>query len=528
MKKVYLKPNIAIEPLFCGWYLWSYLLPPHTAGLFLKNRYLKTIESYLSSPELHQRAAENPKLVGGQFMNIVAENLAKINDIYINMKHQTAPLVALAQDIEDLNKLILEDGNGHSLENSYAKIPQRLKGCIELVYDHNNFPMIHFFEKPLYDRFYNEKLQSILLTPLYDDKRKFVLSTPRICSKEELELSCTLKSPMLDTLCNSREQGVYLSQLSDEFNVDKDKLSSYFAEQPLKKEESRHYQEEGVRVRYFGHACILLQTKATTILLDPLISYYQTESGVNRFSLNDLPDVIDYVIFTHNHLDHIAFETLMFLKNKVKHFVFPRSLGGTLLDPDVRQILRMQGYQGLIPLDKMEGIAIPDGTIISFPFLGEHGDLNIQCKSSFYIELLGKKFLFAADSNNLDSALYDYLYEKVGAIDTLFLGMECLGAPLSWIYGPLLTTKVKHAHSQSRRYSGSDANKGYALIQSIKAKEVYIYAMGQEAWLSHIMTLDYQPDSIQITESDKLINQCRNCNVYAKRLYGKDEWVYTK
>ncbi|MEK0397243.1 hypothetical protein WNX13_09515, partial [Lactobacillus delbrueckii] len=66
----YLKPNVAIEPLFCSWYLWGYLIPPHTAGYFIKNRYLKMMNSFLENPELHRAAAKNSKLAGGQFIDL--------------------------------------------------------------------------------------------------------------------------------------------------------------------------------------------------------------------------------------------------------------------------------------------------------------------------------------------------------------------------------------------------------------------------------------------------------------------------
>ena len=529
MTKMYLKQHIAIEPLFCGWYLWSYLIPPHTAGLFLKNRYLKNMQSFLMSPDLHRTASQDPKLIGGQFMNVSDEHIKTIEKMLAETSLDAAPLINLAQSIEDLNQLLLDEGNGNSLEALYEKVPEALKGCVELVYDHNNFPMINFFERPLYDRFYNEHLQTILLTPLIKDKRTFVLSTPRVCERDEMQLSCSISSTALNMLCDAREHGLEFNKLADELKLttkETEKLKEFFTEnQPVKKE-TRQYDGEGVRIRYMGHACVLLQTKNISILVDPLISYHQPESEIDRFVLNDLPDVIDYVIFTHNHLDHIAFETLIFLKHKVKQYIFPRSLGGTLLDPDLKIILHQQGYKGLVPLDKMEGIAIADGTIVCFPFLGEHGDLNIQSKAAFYIKLLDKKFVFAADSNNLETALYDYLQDKTGPIDGLFLGMECHGAPLNWIYGPLLTTKVSPAHNQSRRYSGSDAAKGYSLVSALKAKQVYIYAMGQETWLTHIMALDYQADSIQLLESDKLIERCQHNKIQARRLFGKDEWVY--
>ncbi len=86
-------------------------------------------------------------------------------------------------------------------------------------------------------------------------------------------------------------------------------------------------------MRYFGHACILVETKISAILIDPLISYYGYLSSVSHFSDVDLPDTIDYVLITHNHQDHILFETLLPLRHKIRNVVVPRTRsGGALQD----------------------------------------------------------------------------------------------------------------------------------------------------------------------------------------------------
>ena len=93
----------------------------------------------------------------------------------------------------------------------------------------------------------------------------------------------------------------------------------------------------------------------------------------------------------------------------------------------------------------------------------EHFDLDIQSKLSYCIQLKGNKFLFAADSNNLEPYLYDHIFDFIGSIDMLFLGMECDGAPLTWLYGPLLTTPLKRTHDRNRTLSGSNFEEAWAI-----------------------------------------------------------------
>ncbi len=527
MKK-YLKPNVAIEPLFCSWYLWSYLVSPHTAGYFLKNRYLRIMKSFLESPELHRLAANNPKVAGGQFLNLDDNGLKKIESIVMHTEKEAGKLLQLANDITSFNELVQTKGDGSSLEPLYQAIPDSLKGCVELVYDQDNHPKINFFERIIYDKYYDSSLQSVILTPLKNDLRSFVLSTPRIALEKEISLPLNFNSNILSQISRSRSKGVNLEKICEELLLDNEgrKLfNELFSDIPFALTDAK-VELNNIRLRYFGHACILLETSDVSILIDPVVSYFQPEGGIERFTFCDLPEYIDYVVFSHNHLDHISFETLIFLKDKVKNFIFPQSSSNTLINPNLRIMFQMLGFNNLLPVDYLEDVQIPGGRLFSFPFLGEHGDLDIQSKSAFYIEIFGHKFLFAADSNNLDNGLYEYLYNKVGAIDTVFIGMECVGGPLDWIYGPLLSKKIKYAHKQSRRYSGSDSQKAVALIQSLQAKEVFVYAMGQEPWLSHITSLNYEETSPQMVESNIFIDSCRSINIPCKRLYGKDEWQY--
>ena len=111
----------------------------------------------------------------------------------------------------------------------------------------------------------------------------------------------------------------------------------------------------------------------------------------------------------------------------------------------------------------------------------------------------------------------------LGSVDYIFLGMECQGAPLSWLYGPLLTQPLERRKDQSRRFDGSDAMKGLEMIEDMDAKNAYVYAMGQEPWCCFISSLKYTSESKPIVESDKLVKACLEKGRVAERLFGKKE-----
>jgi hypothetical protein len=142
---------------------------------------------------------------------------------------------------------------------------------------------------------------------------------------------------------------------------------------------------------------------------------------------------------------------------------------------------------------------------------------------AYLVKAGSHSLLFAADSCNIDDKLYEHLHAIIGDVDTIFLGMECDGAPLSWLYGPLLTQRLDRAMDESRRLTGSNFGQARSIIDRFRCKEVYVYAMGQEPWLTYMMAINYTDQSRPIVESNRLVEYCRGRGINAERLYGKKE-----
>jgi hypothetical protein len=177
----------------------------------------------------------------------------------------------------------------------------------------------------------------------------------------------------------------------------------------------------------------------------------------------------------------------------------------------------------VIELDELQEIQTEFGSIVGLPFLGEHADLNIRTKMAYRVAIDGHVLLFAADSCNLEPSLYRRLRAVLGDVEVLFLGMECDGAPLSWLYGPLLTQPLERKKDQSRRLSGSNYEQAIEIVQAFNCKEVYVYAMGQEPWLKYVMSKKYTEDSNPIIASNRLIAECQRQGIVSERLFGEKE-----
>jgi len=122
--------------------------------------------------------------------------------------------------------------------------------------------------------------------------------------------------------------------------------------------------------------------------------------------------------------------------------------------------------------------------------------------------------------------MYRLVRQIIGKVDLLFIGMECVGAPMSWLYGPLFTENIPKDINESRRFNGSNFMSAKKIVDIFDPNEVNIYALGLESWYRYFMGLSYTENSEQLVESDKLIKYCNQSNISARRLFKKHEWIF--
>jgi L-ascorbate metabolism protein UlaG (beta-lactamase superfamily) len=528
--QLYLKPNVVIEPLIDKWYAWSHLISPATAAMNIVGRHLAIIESYLMAPAIHANAVLNPKMKGGPFMDFGGVRIEEVTELEKQSLEKQKKVIEFAKAIKTLDRLLDAEATGYGLEDLYTKVPDILRGYVELYYDRNNNPGFRFFESLLYQsEFYNKNSQSLAMWITNNDERPFCLSTPRLTESDVLSLDVPFDHACIDALAKMKRSANSYAAIKEICGIAPEQeplFKTFFTETPPPPYEK--YTGDKIRMRYFGHACILVETKDISILVDPLISYYGYSSDVQHFSDVDLPDTIDYVLITHNHQDHILFETLLPLRHKIKNLIVPRTSSGKLEDPDLKLMFNSIGFDNVMDISEMQTIRFNDAIITGLPFIGEHSDMNILTKACYLVKIGDFKLLFLADSRIVEPRLYELVHKHIGNVDVLFIGMECDGAPLTWLYGPLLTKKLARDMDGSRRLAGSDCDKGMALIDIFKPKEAYVYAMGQEPWVEFISSIKYTDESNPIVQSDKLVKLCTERGIVAERLYGEKELLYNK
>lgn len=525
-EKFYLKKSTAIEPLVNRFAAWSHVVSPVPFSMHLKNYQLEVLDSYLENPEIHWRTCKDPKMRSGPLVDIPPERAAEVESFRKETETKLTPNLRLVNRLNSFHRRLIEEANGESLDPFYEKLPVELRGYVELLYDYYNRPLVRFIEPMTYESpYYHEDLQSVrLFTQKYDDGRTFFMSTPRLPDPDQLELQIPLSSPMLDELMQLDRKPQTFGYIRELLGIPSEQeslLRTLFDTVGAERVET--WNEKSIRVRYFGHACILIEWNGTSILTDPCLGVNPQHEGLERFGYNDLPEKIDFALITHGHHDHFSIETLLRLRNRLDTLVVPRANGLYYGDISLKTLAKRLNFKNVVELDALESLAFPGGEIVGIPFLGEHADLP-HGKSAFLVRCENEQMLFAADSDCLDNRIYTNLRKTCGQIQTVFIGMECVGAPLTWSCGSFLPEKPSQHVEQSRRYKGCDSLRAKQIIEAVGAERLYIYAMGREPWLEFWLGLALTEDSTQVVEAKKLLASASHSGITdSKLLFGREE-----
>lgn len=157
------------------------------------------------------------------------------------------------------------------------------------------------------------------------------------------------------------------------------------------------------RVIWFGHSAFLLQMNGKNILIDPMFGDVPAPHpmlGSRRFneekpiSIEQLPN-IDAVLISHNHYDHLDYESIKKLRHKVSHFYTPLGLGNHLLAWGISE-------EKITELDWWDSVSFQDLTFTSAPAQHFSGrgltdrDKTLWC--SWVIQSDTENIFFSGDS----------------------------------------------------------------------------------------------------------------------------------
>jgi L-ascorbate metabolism protein UlaG (beta-lactamase superfamily) len=164
---------------------------------------------------------------------------------------------------------------------------------------------------------------------------------------------------------------------------------------------------------WFGHSSFLISINGKKILADPIFSerpspvqYAGSKSypGTMIYNTEDFP-ALDVVIITHDHYDHLDYNTILKLKEKTKLFCVPLGVGEHLSHwgVEANQIREFDWWEGETVLPDIDLTATP-----ARHFSGRGLQRNKTLWASFVLKTGGYKIFIGGDSG------YDDAFKEIG------------------------------------------------------------------------------------------------------------------
>ncbi len=176
---------------------------------------------------------------------------------------------------------------------------------------------------------------------------------------------------------------------------------------------------------WFGHSSYLIKSKDITILVDPVfsghaspVSFFGKEfPGTNVYGVNEMPN-IDVLVLTHDHYDHLDYETVKQIQSKVKRIITPLGVDAHLVHWGIP-------IEKITALDWWEGVSLGDSAKLTATparhFSGRGFARGKTFWSAYALRIHGYSIFIGGDSG-YDSQ-FKIIGEKFGPFDLALL--EC-------------------------------------------------------------------------------------------------------
>ncbi len=240
-------------------------------------------------------------------------------------------------------------------------------------------------------------------------------------------------------------EGVSYLKVLKEFFFNKSKQTIPVDVLPSVKTNLHTLPKEKNVIVWFGHSSYFLQIDGKKILVDPVFSgnaspvKFTTKSfkGTDIYTTDDIPE-IDYLFITHDHWDHLDYETLIKLQPKLKKIITGLGTATHLehwsFDPT---IIFEKDWNEIITLE--EGFTVH--TTSARHFSGRGFKRNQVLWMSFVLQTPSMKIFIGGDSGY--DAFFKSIGESHGPFDVTVL--ECGQYNQNWKYIHMMPEEVIQA-----------------------------------------------------------------------------------
>ena len=185
----------------------------------------------------------------------------------------------------------------------------------------------------------------------------------------------------------------------------------------------------GLRITWLGHSSALIEIDGYVVLLDPVFSERASPLsfiGPKRFhpapiSVSDLPS-IDAVVISHDHFDHLDYDSVVKLTPKTTTFYLPLGIGAHLEKWEVPP-------DKIVELDWWEEKAVGNGLrLIACParhFSGRKGFGDLTLWASWALVGPSHRVFFSGDTGIMP--LFKEVGERFGPFDAALIKIGAYG-----------------------------------------------------------------------------------------------------
>jgi L-ascorbate metabolism protein UlaG (beta-lactamase superfamily) len=207
----------------------------------------------------------------------------------------------------------------------------------------------------------------------------------------------------------------------------------------------------GLRAFWIGHASVFVEVDGLRLLVDPIFSDYASpfDIGPKRFHpppilLKDLP-LIDAVLFTHDHYDHLDMRTVQQLASRGTAFFVPLGIGAHLQAWGVpaAQVNELEWWKE----EALKGVRI-----VSTPSRHYSGrgltDRNATLWGSWSVIGPQHRFYVSGDTGYSDH--FRAIGERFGPFDLSFIKVGAYGPGAPWLDIHMSPEDAVRAHRDVR------------------------------------------------------------------------------
>ncbi|MCP9235983.1 MBL fold metallo-hydrolase [Lewinella sp. JB7] len=228
-------------------------------------------------------------------------------------------------------------------------------------------------------------------------------ASPREMARQNYQGTAAWKMGQFRNLDKTRLQEDFRSLMGDLIGYIKAKQTQPTSPLPVAVSDSLLRPDPDVDyLTWYGHSAVRLETGGRTVLFDPMLGEWVAPVPFlgHRFPYKDYHPLesvgeIDLIVYSHDHYDHLDYDTLMAVRDRTRAYLVPLGIGAHLRSWGVAE-------EKITEIDWWESVTIDGITYTATParhFSGRSpGTRNKSLWCGFVVETAAHRLYFGGDS----------------------------------------------------------------------------------------------------------------------------------